>query len=524
MALGSNALFNNTTAGYNTAIGASALYANTLGENNTATGSLALYSNTEGTKNIATGASSLYNNTTGSYNTAIGFEALNLNIDGINNTASGASSLHNNTHGYDNTATGISALYSNTVGYANTANGAGALGANIVGRGNTATGWLALAWNTDGEYNTADGTQALYYNTTGDLNAANGEYALYYNTEGSKNTASGSHSLENNTIGNFNTATGQSAGSFNDNNLNCSFFGYDANQAVTTDFTNSMALGNASRITDNNQVRIGNAAVTSIGGYQSWTNISDGRYKKGIKENVPGLKFINKLKPVTYHLDVTGIRHFLGEDNTVENNKDGFKEMSAENKARIEKGINEKEKVVYSGLVAQDVEKAAQGIGYDFSGVDKPKDDHGLYGLRYAEFVVPLVKAVQELNDSLLKSNASLQSQIDELKTMVQALANKNSPAAPSNNISISSAKIEQNIPNPFKQNTAINYYLPQNAGNAFIKVTGINGETIKTVTLTATGSGQFTLQTASLSAGTYSYSLYVGGKLIDTKKMLVTK
>lgn len=39
-----------------------------------------------------------------------------------------------------------------------------------------------------------------------------------------------------------------------------------------------------------------------------------------------------------------------------------------------------------------------QKLGFEFSGVDVPKEINGLYGLRYAEFVVPLVKAVQELN------------------------------------------------------------------------------------------------------------------------------
>ncbi len=35
-------------------------------------------------------------------------------------------------------------------------------------------------------------------------------------------------------------------------------------------------------------------------------------------------------------------------------------------------------------------------FGYDFSGGDKPKKENDLYGLRYAEFVVPLVKAMQK--------------------------------------------------------------------------------------------------------------------------------
>jgi hypothetical protein len=40
------------------------------------------------------------------------------------------------------------------------------------------------------------------------------------------------------------------------------------------------------------------------------------------------------------------------------------------------------------------VEKAAKELNYDFSGVDVPKNDRGIYGLRYADFVVPVVKAM----------------------------------------------------------------------------------------------------------------------------------
>src|SRR5204863_7865383 len=81
-----------------------------------------------------------------------------------------------------------------------------------------------------------------------------------------------------------------------------------------------------------------------------------------------------------------------------------------------------KEQTIYTGFVAQDVEKEAKSLNYDFSGVDAAKNEHDLYGLRYAEFVVPLVKAVQELskqNDEQKKINSDLQQQIDELKKMM---------------------------------------------------------------------------------------------------------
>ena len=73
-----------------------------------------------------------------------------------------------------------------------------------------------------------------------------------------------------------------------------------------------------------------------------------------------------------------------------------------------------------TGFIAQDVEKAAIELGYDFSGVTKPTTADGLYTLNYSEFVMPLVKAVQELSKANDEKDArleKLQKQIDELKT-----------------------------------------------------------------------------------------------------------
>ena len=69
------------------------------------------------------------------------------------------------------------------------------------------------------------------------------------------------------------------------------------------------------------------------------------------------------------------------------------------------------------------MEAAAKKLGFNFSGVDAPKNENDMYGLRYAEFVVPLVKAVQEqqqMIEELKTVNKNLQKQIDELKTEIK--------------------------------------------------------------------------------------------------------
>ena len=368
----------NTTGYHNVANGFFALRNNTTGAWHTAAGSQSLYSKTTGQANVAVGANALYSNISAFYNVAVGDAALIANTTGNNNVAVGANALFLNTNGYDNAAFGYQALYSNTTGIYNTAMGSGALNANTLGN-----------------YNTANGFAALYLNTTGYLNTATGVNALFNNTTGRENTANGQGSLLWNTTGSYNTAIGLGAGSFNSENTNCTFVGYEADQSVATDFDNSTALGNSARITASNQVRIGNSAISSIGGYAPWTDVSDRRFKTNLRGDVPGLPFILQLRPVTYNLDVPALAAHLQEDrveaaDTINGNTprrpDALTLQSREAKSRIR----------YTGFVAQEVEQAALAIGYDFSGVDKPENEDGLYGLRYSEFVVPLVKAVQE--------------------------------------------------------------------------------------------------------------------------------
>jgi len=77
----------------------------------------------------------------------------------------------------------------------------------------------------------------------------------------------------------------------------------------------------------------------------------------------------------------------------------------------------------YTGFIAQEVEAVAQKVGYNFSGVDKPKNEGDTYSLRYAEFVVPLVKSVQELsaeNTQLKAEMALVKKQLEDLKTLIQ--------------------------------------------------------------------------------------------------------
>lgn len=122
-----------------------------------------------------------------------------------------------------------------------------------------------------------------------------------------------------------------------------------------------------------------------------------------------------------------------------------------------------------------------------------------------------------------------LQKEIDDLKNLVYELSKQKTeqgtrPADGStgSNASLSPYLID-NVPNPYSQSTLIRYYLPVGTTNASITITNAEGITLETIALTGEGMGTVLYNANGLAAGTYAYTLYVGGQKIDTKKMLVT-
>ncbi|MBW6516067.1 MAG: tail fiber domain-containing protein, partial [Candidatus Cloacimonetes bacterium] len=267
-----------------------------------------------------------------------------------------------------------------------------------------------------GEFNTAIGTNALY-TSNGYGNTAIGNATLFENETGNYNTAAGMWSMYENINGNYNTAHGVSAGDWRTNITYGTFVGADA-YASANSLTNVAGYGYNARPTASNQVRIGNSSVSSIGGWAGWTNLWDSRYSRNIEDDVVGLEFITKLRPVTYQLDVHGLANELDED--CRRDADGNSYIDTPG-IKDQQGRSEKSTIRYSGFVAEEVERAARESGFDFSGVDVPKNDSDFYGLRYAEFVVPLVKAVQEQQEIIDRQ----QRQIDELLHRIMILESR---------------------------------------------------------------------------------------------------
>lgn len=402
------------------------------------------------------------------------------------NTSIGGYTLFYNTTGSGNTATGYQALFLNTSGSYNTANGKAALQFNTTGYGNTAIGGQTLNSNTTGFNNTATGINSLVRNTTGYNNTANGAAALGYNTTGNYNTSNGIGSLNLNTTGNNNTATGFNALVTNSTGSNNTALGTYADVTVGT-LTNATAIGYNALVNASNKVRIGNTSVTVIEAAVNVSASSDARLKTNVKNSELGLEFIKKLRPVTYNF------------------------------------IEGHEGILYTGFIAQEVEQAAaQTSKLPFSGVVKPENSKDYYSLRYAEFTVPLVKAVQEQQ----KVIESLINRLNQLEQDNKTYHEGKQVPTTTSSVSKQDRGIElkQNTPNPSSNSTQIDYYIPQTAQNVVLSVFDMTGKCVHKHPIQAYGEGSMTIDTGSLTKGMYIYTLSINGQEAISKKMLISE
>jgi hypothetical protein len=286
--------------------------------------------------------------------------------------------------------------------------------------GNTSLGYLA-AKNTlrivgneiipISTENTAIGLEAFYANANGNDNVAVGYRALYSSIAGTDDIGLGVNALRNYRAGLDNVAVGAGAlTTLVDGQYNTAI---GAGADVSVDgLSNATAIGNGAIVTASNMVQIGNSSVTAIQGQVPFTTPSDGRFKFNIQEDVKGLDFIMRLRPVTYQFNTKKQQDFV-------------RGVKSEGTPVVYDGAM---MVRRTGFIAQEVEKAAKKSGYDFDGLKAPKTEKEYYTLSYSSFVVPLVKAVQEQEGVIQQQQQridDLTKQVKELRELILAATKK---------------------------------------------------------------------------------------------------
>lgn len=187
------------------------------------------------------------------------------------------------------------------------------------------------------------------------------------------------------------------------------------------------------------------------------------------------------------------------------------------------------------GFVAQDVETVLpELVG---SAIHPPEmDTNGnviipaltYKTLNYQGFIAILMKGMQEQQ----KQIQSQKNSIDSLRTQMNSCCSSNTrtqnpdPSINQTNVTLDNSQnivLNQNVPNPFAEQTTIAYNLPESVQKAQLLFYDATGKLIKSVDLTDRGKGQVNVFANDLSNGIYSYALVVDGQIADTKRMVKT-
>ena len=85
-------------------------------------------------------------------------------------------------------------------------------------------------------------------------------------------------------------------------------------------------------------------------------------------------------------------------------------------------------------------------------------------------------------------------------------------------------ASLAQNEPNPFDNSTSISYFLPVASQSAELRITGIDGSVLQMYPLDQRGHGKVRINATQYREGIYFYSLVIDDRVVETKRMVLTR
>ena len=320
------------------------------------------FGRTAGDQNYTAAFGRYAGNSTNNYSTLVGYRS------GINNNSysafAGARAGESN-YNVSNVGIGFCAFNGSGARYQSTAVGQRAQRASTGGRHNVAIGSFAFdAGSTHVQ------SVALGINAGRNANNDNGVFAggldTGCNTSGTENVMLGSRAGRCNYGGVQNFMIGAYAG-YSQNLNRTAVIGRD-----------TCVSGNCHMVWGGPGNNVQNCVFGA-----GWSYLSDARDKTDIQPLTcnTGLQFIKKLRPVSFNLDIR--ESYVNECNFPFGQKDGTLAVATKD----------------YGFVAQEVKAVLEELNItDFSALGYTESQDA-YRLTYAEFLAPLTKAIQELDE-----------------------------------------------------------------------------------------------------------------------------
>src|SRR5258706_4922639 len=415
----------------------------------------------------------------------VGVSAGNATMTGHNNTAVGNSAFHSNTAGIDNVAVGYEAGYGRPSSYG-TFVGFGAGSGAITGTYNTFVGYIAGSATTSGVGNTFVGLDAGYTNIIS-----------------SNNTGIGLQVLGLSTAGN-NTGCGYKAGYTNTTGTSNTYLGYQADGA-TNALSNSYAIGNSASVCASDEMVFGNSSVT--------------RWGFGVC-------------PASGHAIEVGTSTSNGNGAYLTS---GGAWTGASSRAKKEDFQKQDINVMLDKVRQMEVTKwKYKGTENEYHYGPMAEDFYQLFNVGDGKSISDMDKtgvlflAVQALDASNRELKAKLTALQDQVNGCCNTQQGNSSDGARATAVDVAlssnSIVLDQNQPNPFKEQTTISYFIPDDSKDVKIIFTDSKGTVLREVEITQTGKGQLNVFAQDLSSGVYTYSIVANGITIDSKKMVCTK
>lgn len=213
---------------------------------------------------------------------------------------------------------------------------------------------------------------------------------------------------------------------------------------------------------------------------------SDERLKNNIVTETKALDKIAQLRPVTYQ----------------------YKDLKTIN---LSKGLQH-------GFISQEVAKVFPELTKDivkpvFDKEGKKIDEVSFKSINYDGLISVLTASVQELHQEV----KNLKEELSSYKTD----ENLKKASIQENNFNANEFYLDQNIPNPFTDQTTISYRLPKNINNASIMIFDLNGKLIQEYPITK-NNGAIIIKTSEVGKGMFLYSIAYLNQEMITKKMIV--
>ncbi|MDP3912418.1 MAG: tail fiber domain-containing protein [Bacteroidota bacterium] len=228
---------------------------------------------------------------------------------------------------------------------------------------------------------------------------------------------------------------------------------------------------------------------------------SDERFKTDIKPISSSIEKLLKLEGVSYKMKKSKPSEY-----NLDEIKDQVKYQTAIAEMSLQDSITSTDRY---GFIAQELMEVYPEL------VDQDKE--GYLNIDYIGLIPILVEAIKELQE--------------RVETIENNCCNKDASmksasitSGTTNDLTENKARLDQNIPNPFSNETKIGCYIPDGSGTSVLYIYNMNGAQLQQYSINGKGKQTLPINGNSFQPGMYLYALVIDGKEVDTKRMILTK